>query len=311
MPVNPIMKGAATPLGAAVTTSGSALPYRKRRRTGAWIVSIAIVTILATLALDVAHTRAINFAAVPRFLLDPRILAGVKITLVLTVAGLVIGVLCGLLLACARLSRIGVARTLSATYTWAFLSVPGLVQLIFWYNLAIVFPHIHLELPFLGTIWEGQTNAIITAMTASMIGLGLHEAAYFSEIIRSGIISVDRGQVEAAQSLGIRSRTILFKIVMPQALRVMLPSGMTRVVALMKDTSLVAVIGGGDIMTHAQEIYSDNFLIIELLLVVSAWYLFMVSALMLAQAAVERWASRYQRSSGAAPVRSAVVEELA
>jgi polar amino acid transport system permease protein len=311
MPVNPIMKGAATPLAGVVAAGGSALPYRKRRRTGAWIVSIAIVAMIATLALDVAHTRAINFAAVPRFLFDPRILAGVKITLVLTVAGLVIGVVCGLLLACARLSKIGVARTLSATYTWAFLSVPGLVQLIFWYNLAIVFPHVHLELPFLGTIWEGQTNAIITAMTASMIGLGLHEAAYFSEIIRSGIISVDRGQIEAAQSLGIRSRAILFKIVMPQALRVMLPSGMTRVVALMKDTSLVAVIGGGDIMTHAQEIYSDNFLIIELLLVVSAWYLFMVSALMLAQTAVERWASRYQRSSGAAPVKSAAVEELA
>ena len=277
------------------------LPFRKRRRPLAWIVTILAPALIVWLAISVSHADAIRFSQIPKYLFDSRILQGVGITLELTVISLVIGIAAGLLLACARLSNVKVANAISVGYTWIFLSVPGLVQLIVWYNLAIVFPRIELHLPWLGTIWDRPTNSIITAMTASMIGLGLHEAAYFAEVIRSGILSVHKGQVEAAQSLGIRSRRILFYIVLPQALRVMLPSGVARVVALMKDTALVAVIGGGDLMTHAQEIYSDNFLILELLVVASLWYLFMVSILMLVQSVVEKWASKYQKTSAPRP----------
>lgn len=287
-----------------------ALPFRARRRPVAWATTILAPALLIWLIVGISRADAIHFSQIPRYLVDTRILDGVRITLVLTVASLFIGVSAGLLLACARLSNVGVARALSAGYTWVFLSVPGLVQLIFWYNLAIVFPTIELRLPLFGTLWSGQTNAIINAMTASMIGLGLHEAAYFSEVIRSGILSVNKGQVEAAQSLGIPAHRVLLNIVLPQALRVMLPSGMARVVALMKDTALVAVIGGGDLMTRAQEIYSDNFMILELLVVASAWYLFMVSLLMLAQSGVERWASKHQKTS-TAKLKTAALEEMA
>ncbi|MGN6578330.1 MAG: amino acid ABC transporter permease, partial [Nocardioides sp.] len=148
-------------------------------------------------------------------------------------------------------------------------------------------------IPRVTTFWEVDTNSVISPLTASVLALGLHEAAYLCEIIRSGMISVDRGQIEAAQSLGIRASRVRWQIVLPQALRVMVPPGATRVVALMKDTALVMVISGGELMTTAQEIYGRNYLVLELLMVVTIWYLVIVSVLMLLQRFAERWASRY------------------
>lgn len=272
----------------------STLPRRPRRHPGRWLVSAILLLLLTAVAAQVATTRTIHFSVIPVYLVDPLILQGVEVTVLLTLVCLVIGVVIGLVLAIARLSNNAVARAMSVCYLWVFLSTPGLVQLIFWYNLAIVFPRIVVGIPYVVTFWSGSTNTVITAMTAAMLGLGLHEAAYYCEIIRSGILSVGRGQTEAAQSLGIRSARVMRRIILPQAVRVMLPPGMTRVIALMKDTSLVTVIAGGELMTNAQIIYTQNFMVIELLSVVCVWYMALVSLLMFAQRRLERWASRYQ-----------------
>lgn len=187
---------------------------------------------------------------------------------------------------------------------WIFLGTPAIVQLIFWYNIGVVVPTITIGVPGVFELYSGTTNALLTPFIAAVIALGLHEGAYYAEIIRSGIISVDQGQRAAAQSLGMRSRTIMAKVVLPQAFRVMIPPGMGRVIALLKDTSLVTVIAGGEMMTEVVAIYSENFLILELLLVASIWYLVAVSILMVAQKYVERWASRYQRGNTSSTERS-------
>lgn len=261
-------------------------------------IRIASAVLLASLiilaGLGIKRSGVIDFGEVLGYLFNSAILDGLRVTVLMTATSLLLGLFAGLIFALLRLSKNPVARATSAGYVWIFLGTPAIVQLIFWYNIGVVVPTITIGVPGVFELYSGTTNTLLTPFIAAVIALGLHEGAYYAEIIRSGIISVDQGQRAAAQSLGMRSRTIMGRVVLPQAFRVMIPPGMGRVIALLKDTSLVTVIAGGEMMTEVVAIYSENFLILELLLVASIWYLVAVSILMVAQKYVERWAGRYQ-----------------
>jgi len=191
-----------------------------------------------------------------------------------------------------------VASTFAIGYGWLFRGIPVLVQLIFWYNLALLFPRLSIGLPF--TPWGVGvgTNAVITGFSAAVLGLGLNEAAYMAEIIRAGIIGVDAGQAEAARALGMRQPQVLRHVILPQAMRVIVPPTANQIILMLKATSLTAFIAGGDLLTQAEGIYSNNFQVIPLLIDASLWYISLTAVATLAQQMLERQVGRGVLSGG-------------
>jgi polar amino acid transport system permease protein len=166
------------------------------------------------------------------------------------------------------------------------------VQILFWYNLQALFPSISLGIPFGPSFVHAHANTIITTFVAGLLALGLNEGAYMSEIVRAGIISVDEGQTQAAQSLGMSRLQIMRLIVLPQAMRVIIPPTGNETISMLKNTSLLSVISFGELLFGAQTIYDVNYKIIPLLIVASIWYLVMTSVLYVGQYFIER---RYGR----------------
>lgn len=219
---------------------------------------------------DVAWTK------VGDFLFHEKILMGVVYTIVYSVLAMVAGTLGGLVLVVALLSRNPVWERLARIYIALFRALPLLVLLLIFYNIAIFLPHIQLGIPGTGLGVKLSTNTLITPFMAAVIGLALHEAAYMAEIIRAGISSVDTGQVHAARSIGMTFTESLRWIILPQAIRIIVPPTANEFVSMLKNTSLVVVIAGKDLMTVTKTIYSQNFLTMELLFVASIWYLVLV-----------------------------------
>lgn len=215
-------------------------------------------------------------------------LRGIAVTLYLTAISMVAGIAGAILLAVMSLSENIVLSSLSRIYISIFRGTPLLVQLIFWGYLGIFTPMIGLSLPFVGTLFSFPTAQVITPMVAAILALSLNAAAYSAEIVRSGILSVPRGQLEAARSVGMTRGQAFRRVVMPQALRVIIPPMGNEVIAMLKGTSLVSVIAGNDLMTNLQNVYSQTFQIIPLLLVASIWYLILVSLLTIPQMWLER-----------------------
>ncbi|MGO4595178.1 amino acid ABC transporter permease [Leifsonia sp. 2TAF2] len=229
----------------------------------------AIVAIAAVVALlwVFATSRNVDWVAVIAYLPNADILSGLLITLELTVLAMVLGAALGTVLAVMRLSTNPVLRSVSTTYVWFVRSIPQLVQILFWFNIALFIPTLTIG------AWSVSTNTIVTPIVAATLGLGLNEAAYMSEIVRAGILSIDPGQREAASALGYRPGQIMGRIVLPQAMRVIIPPSSNEVIGMLKATSLVSVIGAADLLTRAQSISSSNFKVIELLFVASFWYI--------------------------------------
>jgi polar amino acid transport system permease protein len=216
-----------------------------------------------------------------------------------------IGIVLGIALAVMRLSANPVMSTVSWVYIWFFRGTPVLVQIFFWWNLAIVLPQIGLGIPPHGPwLWHESTNVLIGPFTAAMLGLGLNEAAYMAEIVRAGIISVDQGQTEAAQALGMTRLQVMQRIVLPQAMRVIIPPTGNETISMLKTTSLAFVATVPELYTRAQQISNANFAVIELLIVASVWYLFLTSILTVGQYYVERYFARgAQRELPATPLQ--------
>jgi polar amino acid transport system permease protein len=170
--------------------------------------------------------------------------------------------------------------------------VPPLVQLIFWYNLAYLVPKLVIGVPFGPELLTWPTNDIITPLTAAIIGLSLHEAAYMAEIIRAGILSVDSGQNDAAKAMGFSKWRAFSRVTLPQAMRVIIPPTGSQVIALMKGTSLVSVIAMGDLLHSVQVIYNRTYEVVPMLIVAVIWYLVVVTLLTVLQRRVERHYSR-------------------
>ena len=260
------------------------------RRTGQWISAAIVTALVAALVWSVARNDNIQWSVVGDYLFNSNILRGGITTIQLTVLSMALGVVLGVLLAVMRLSRNPVLRGVSGVYLWLFRGTPVLVQIVLWFNLGLIFPQLGFG-PF--TV---DTNAVISAFGAALLALTLNEAAYMAEIVRGGILSVDKGQTEAAQALGLTGTRTMRRIVLPQAMRVIVPPTGNEVVTMLKTTSLVAVIGAQDLFTEAQLYGSKNFTTFEMLLVASFWYLVLTTLLTLAQSRLEQ---RFARGTSA------------
>jgi polar amino acid transport system permease protein len=260
------------------------------RRPGRWIASVIVLVIAASIVRAVIVNPHFQWGVVGDFLFDPRILRGVLKTIELTVVSMVVGVVLGVLLAVMRLSPNPLVSGLSWLYIWFFRGTPLLVQLLFWNFGAALFPHITLGVPFGGpAIVDVGYNSLITPFLAAVLGFGLNEGAYMAEIVRAGIISVDEGQTEASQSLGMSRLQTLRIIVIPQAMRVIIPPTGNETISMLKNTSLVIVLGSVvDLLFATQQIYSATYQTIPLLIVASLWYLAMTSVLYVGQYFIER-----------------------
>jgi len=259
------------------------------RHPGRWVASAIVLVIVASIVRAVVTNSHFQWGVVGHYLFDPRILHGVTITLELTVLSMAIGIVLGILVAVMRLSPNPLISGSSWFYIWFFRGTPLLVQLIFWFNIAALFPTIDLGVPFGPSFIHANGNSLVTPYVAALLGFGLNEGAYMAEIVRAGIIAVDEGQTQAARSLGMTRIQIMRRIVLPQAMRVILPPTGNETISMLKNTSLVLVLGSVfDLLFEASQIYDANFKTIPLLIVASIWYLVMTSVAYVFQYFIER-----------------------
>lgn len=255
--------------------------------------AVLALAVLGAIVWSFVNNPNVRMDIVLQYLTAPMILKGVLVTLYLTAISMVLGVSGGVVIAIMRLSDNVVLSSIARLYIGLFRGTPILVQLIFWAYAGAIWPTIGLPVPFTDTmLWSAQTSDLVTPMIAALLGLTFNQVAYAAEIIRAGILSVDHGQTEAASSLGMSSGRTMRRIVLPQAMRTIIPPMGNDLITMLKTTSLVSVIGGMDLMTTVQFIYSENFQVIPLLLVASLWYLFFTTLL----AVPQRWLEqRYGR----------------
>lgn len=263
-----------------------AIPLRRPWR---WISAAVVLLILAWFIVTVATNPNLDFSVVGEFLLDPRIVSGVWLTIFITLVSMVISTFLAIVIASMRLSSNPVLSSVSWFYVWAFRGTPVLVQIVLWGYLGLMFEKIRLGVPFTAIeFWSISTNMLITPLVAGVLALTLNQAAYSSEIVRAGMLSVDEGQREAAYSLGMSPLRTFRRVMLPQAMRVITPPMGNELISMLKNTSLLMVIAVMELYTQAQMISSTNLKQVELLIVVSAWYLFMTSILSVPQYYLER-----------------------
>ena len=229
---------------------------------------------------------------VAKYFTHESILRGLVLTIVLTVVSMVLGTLLGLVLAIMRSSSIKPVAATAGVYITMFRGTPVLVQLIFWFNIAALYPNLSIA----GV--NIDINALITPILAAIIGLTLNEAAYMAEIIRGGFSSVGKGQIEAADSLGMSGAMKMRKIIIPQAMPSIIPATGNQVIGMFKETSLVSVLGVAELLQSAQLIYARTYETIPLLIVASLWYLAMTLLLSYPQSQLEK---KYSRSASRLP----------
>lgn len=269
----------------AVEESDVIVPVRHPLR---WVATAAVLVVVAMLVHGIATNEAFRWGVVAQYILSREIVLGVLRTLELTVLAMGIGLGLGTVVALMRLSPDPLLGGISWAYTWFFRSIPVLVQLIFWFNFGALYRSVSLGIPFGPELLTGRTNSLITPMSAALLGLGLSQAAYTAEVIRAGIVAVDQGQTRAAKALGMSNALVFRRIVMPQAMRLIIPPVGNEVISMIKNTSLVSVVALAELLYSAQLIYSRNYQTIPLLVVASLWYLVIVSALSVGQHFLER-----------------------
>ena len=286
-------RGGPTPAAAAGgrDVARAVLPANYGRRG---LTAVILLLALYVAGVIVAN-KAFQWDVVFAWLFDPTVMQGLMVTLGLTVVAMALGTAIGLVLAICRLSKGRLASGFASLYIWFFRGTPMLVQLIFWYNLATLFPEISIAIPFGPTLVSWDTNALITPLTAAIVGLALNEAAYMAEIIRAGLISVDHGQNEAAQAFGMTRQRALRRIIIPQAMRSIIPPTGNQLISMIKGTSLVSVIAMNDLLYSVQAVYNRTFEIIPMLMVAVVWYLFITSILNIGQSYIEAHYARGDR----------------
>ena len=272
------------------TEAGPAPPIKAVpvRHPGRWVAIAVIAVLVAMLVHSFLTNPNFGWDVVGRYLFSDPVLRGLRNTLILTALSMAIGIVGGVLLAVMRLSPNPVLAGAAAVYIWLFRGTPLITQLIFWNFLAALYPRLGLGIPFGPTFVSVDTNAVISVFAASLLGLGLNEAAYMAEIVRGGIQSVDPGQSEAAGALGLSRTQTLRRIVLPQAMRVIVPPTGNETISMLKTTSLVVVIAYFELTVAVQTIYSRTFQTIPLLIVAALWYLALTSVLSVGQMFIER-----------------------
>jgi polar amino acid transport system permease protein len=259
------------------------------RHPGRWVSAAIVAAVVAQFIHWGLTSPALKWDIVGKYLFSTNVLKGVQATIVLTIIAMVMGVVFGVLLAVMRLSANPIVSGASWVYIWFFRGTPVLVQLVFWYAVPAVLRSISVGIPF-GPGWlvTDDPKTLITQFVAVCLGLGLNEAAYMAEIARAGILSVDEGQVEAASALGMTRLLSMRRIVLPQAMRVIVPPTGNETISMLKTSSLASVVGYQELFGRTQIIASTTFQVIPLLLVASLWYLFMTTILTIGQYYVER-----------------------
>lgn|SRR5690554_1147717 len=225
---------------------------------------------------------------VAKYVFDPAVLSGLGVSLILTVIVMIIGSVLGATFGLLLLSNYGPGRWLAAAYVWVFRGVPPLIQLIFWYNMAYLIPNVPVGMLWGNAEYVWHMNDLISPFTAAVLGLGLTVGGYMTEIVRAGLMSVDQRQHDAARAIGMSPTKSFFRIILPQALRFIIPPTGSQVITTIKATSLVSVIAMNDLLYSVQQIYNRTFEVIPMLLVAVFWYLLVVTLLTQVQKRIEK-----------------------
>ena len=262
------------------------------RHPGRW-VAVAVIAVFAAMLVHSLITNARwEWSYVQGYFTYPAIMSGIVVTLELTVLAMVIGVSLGIIVAIMRLSANPIVAGGAWLYTWFFRGTPVLVQLIFWAYVGALYPRFSIGIPFGPAFASASANTLVSTFTAVVLGLGLNEGAYMSEIVRAGLLSVDQGQTEAAHALGMGRMLTLRRIILPQAMRIIVPPTGNETISMLKTTSLAAYVGLYDLLGASASIYGGNLKYVPLLVVASSWYLLMTSVLSAVQFYIERYYAR-------------------
>lgn len=286
--------GDADPSAGAASRSGGALPPEAIkaipvRHYGRWVSGVVVLALVALLVNAFATAEKIQWNAVGEYIFDDTVLAGAGRTLLISVLAMIMGVVLGVVLAVMRLSKNPVTSWVAWVYIWFFRGTPVYVQLLLWFNLALIFPMLNL-----GPIYKDEMVDVMTPFMAALLGLGLNEAAYMAEICRAGLMAVDEGQTEAAHALGMSHGKTLRRIVIPQAMRVIVPPTGNEFINMLKTSSLVYAVTYNELLRATSTIGSTSYAVMEMLFVACIWYLVMTSVFSVFQYYLER---RYARGS--------------
>ncbi|HEY0295287.1 MAG TPA: amino acid ABC transporter permease [Bordetella sp.] len=280
--------GAGDPARGPATPADGISHYQHvpRRYWGRYLSAALIVLAILFVLNAFAHGQ-IEWSYVGRFFTAPTILRGLGNTIVMSIAAMALGVALGIITAVMRLSPNPVLSTVARGYVWLFRGSPVILQLLLWFNLALVFPTLGIP-----GLFEAKTVDVMTPFLAALLGLGINQGAYTSEVVRAGLLSVDVGQYEAAKAIGMPRLQALRRIILPQAMRVIIPPIGNEFVGMVKLTSLASVIQYAEVLHNAQNIYYANTRVIELLIVAGIWYVAVVTVLSLLQGRTEAFFSR-------------------
>ncbi|MEU9447965.1 amino acid ABC transporter permease [Streptomyces sp. NPDC048277] len=257
------------------------------RHYGRWVAAAVVIAVLVLIGIAFSNAK-INYSIVPDYLTDGTILSGAWHTLYISVLAMLLGLVLGVILAIMRMSSNPVTSTVAWFYIWFFRGTPVLVQLLLWYNIALVFPILNLG------FYKNEMNEVMTPFLAALLGLGLNEAAYMSEIVRAGIQSVDEGQTEASHALGMTQSKTLRRVILPQAMRVIVPPTGNEFINMLKTSSLAYVVQFNELIKRATDISSTSLAVVEMYFVASIWYLMLTTIFSIVQYYIER---RYARGS--------------
>jgi polar amino acid transport system permease protein len=265
------------------------LRVRGRKKPGSWIATAVILVIAAMIVQALVTNPNFEWDVVAEYFFSSSILGGLWRTLELTALAMVFGIVLGTLLAVMRGTRNVAVSAAAGVYIWFFRGTPLLVQLIFWFNLSSLYPTLRYGVPFTDAFFgEVSTNSVISPFTAALLGLGLNQAAYTAEVVRAGILSVPHGQLDAAASIGMTRLLTMRRVVLPQAMRVIIPPIGNETIGMLKTTSVVSVLAMPELLYSAQIVYARTYEIIPLLIVASLWYLVVTTVLSLVQARIEK-----------------------
>ncbi|MFD5123816.1 amino acid ABC transporter permease [Streptomyces sp. NPDC058385] len=279
------------------TTAGgaedpAALKVVPVRHPWRWAAIVATAVLLTQFAHGFITNSGWEWGVFADYFTADVVLKAVWVTLQLTFYGTALGFALGIVLAFMRLSASRFLQAVAFGYIWAFRSIPLIVQLLFWFNLAYLYKELQFGIPFGPGFLSFDTMGLVGAMSAAVLGLALHQAAYAAEIVRGGVLAVDSGQLEAAAALGIPRLRQIRRIVLPQAMRSILPNAANEVISLFKGTSIVSVMAIGELFYQVQVIYGRNGRVVPLLMVATVWYVLLTSALSVLQHYVERHFSK-------------------
>lgn len=268
------------------------------RHWGRWVSAVVILALLVAVFVALSQAQ-IKWASVPDFVVYRVMLVGLLNTVLLAVIAQTVAIVIGIVIALMRRSANPVAKWFATGYIWLFRGLPVLLQILIWYNLALVIPTISLPLPFGGYLLNEPTNVLVSAFTAALLGLALNESAYMAEIVRAGLNSVDGGQTEAAKSIGMPPSLTLRRVVLPQAMRVIIPPTGNDFIDMLKGTSIASVIGVTELLHASNNISSHNLLVMETLFAAAIWYMVVVTIAGVGQHYLERTFGSAERSVAA------------